>query len=238
MKNVLTSLLCIISAYVFAQDNAVINDKNAQVRNVGSFNGIKVSGAIDLYLSQSNTEAVAVSSNDEKVRDKIKTEVKDGVLNIYFKSEGLGFNWGNKKLTAYVSFKTINELEVSGASSCKITGSINADDLKLKLSGASDIKGKINVKKLVLNASGASDAKFSGTASTADINCSGASNIKAYDLIIDDCVAHASGASDIHITVKNMLTPHASGASSLSYKGNPLLKDMQSTGASSIAKKD
>jgi hypothetical protein len=238
MKHVLTSLLCIISAYAFAQDNAVINDKNAEVRNVGSFNEIKVSGAIDLYLSQSGTEAVAVSSNDEKVRDKIKTEVKDGVLNIYFKSEGLGFNWGNKKMTAYVSFKNINSLEISGASTCKITGSINTDDLKLTLSGASNIKGKLNIRKLVLNASGASDAKLSGMATNADINCSGASNLKAYDLITDECIAHASGASDIHITTKNQLSINATGASSIHYKGGAVIKDMHSSGASSVSKAD
>jgi len=205
---------------------------------VGSFSEIRVSGAIDLYLAQSTTEAVAVSSNDDKYTEKIKTEVKDGVLNIYFKSEGLGFNWGNKKLKAYVSFKNISGLEISGASSCKITGTINLDDLKLKLSGASDIAGKINIKKLVINLSGASDAKLSGIATNTDISCSGASNLKAYDLIADDCVAHASGASDIHITAKNQISVNATGASSIHYKGNAVIKDMHSSGASSVSKKD
>ncbi len=34
-----------------------INDKNAEVRNVGVFNSIKISGAIEVLLSQSNEEA-------------------------------------------------------------------------------------------------------------------------------------------------------------------------------------
>jgi hypothetical protein len=238
MKQILAFLFSIISVYAFAQDNAVINDKNAQVRNVSSFSEIKVSGAMDLYLTQSNSEAVAVSASEEKYRDNIKTEVKNGVLNIYFSSEGFHWNWGNKKLIAYVSFKNINGLEISGASSCKITGTIKLEDLKLKVSGASNFVGKMDINKLNINASGASDAKLSGLAANADINCSGASNLKAYDLIIDDCTAHVSGASDVRITVNKMLTPHASGASSLYYKGNALIKDLHSSGASSIAKKD
>ncbi len=70
----------------------VINDKNVEVRNVSSFSAIKVSGGIDVYLSQSNEDAVAVSASDEKYRDDIKTEVKNGVLNIYFDNNSFRFN--------------------------------------------------------------------------------------------------------------------------------------------------
>ena len=57
----------------------VVHDANAQVRNVGSFNKIRVSSAISLYLSQGNTQAVAVSSEDAKCNAKIITEVKNGI---------------------------------------------------------------------------------------------------------------------------------------------------------------
>jgi len=59
----------------------IINDPNAEKRNVSNFHGVEISGGIDLYLSQGE-ETVAVSASEAKFRDKIRTEVKNGVLKI------------------------------------------------------------------------------------------------------------------------------------------------------------
>ena len=111
MKPILFFLFALLAVNSKAQ--TVINDKNVQVRNVSAFSAIKVSGGIDVYLSQSNEEAVAVSASDESDRDYIKTEVKDGVLNIY--SDSHSFKFRNRQLRAYVSFKTLESIEGSGA---------------------------------------------------------------------------------------------------------------------------
>ena len=237
MKQLLALPFILFCLGSFSQDK-IVYDKNAQVRNVGSFNAIKVSGAIELSLTQSDAEAVAVSADEVKYRDNIKTEVLNGVLTISYNSEGLHWNMGSKTLKAYVSFKQIKSLDISGASSCKITGTLNIPDLKLKLSGASSITGSITINNLDLQGSGASNAKLSGTATKLAINVSGASDIKSYDLTANDCTVTASGASDIHVTVKNELSAHVSGASSLNYKGTPSVKESHSSGASSISRKD
>ena len=96
MKNVFFLLftagcLLVSAERVAAQDNKVINDKNAQKREVRNFHGIEISGGIDLYLNQGGEEAVAVSAAEPEWRDRIRTEVLDGVLHIYMDSKG--FNW-------------------------------------------------------------------------------------------------------------------------------------------------
>ncbi|CAN5173059.1 head GIN domain-containing protein [soil metagenome] len=233
MKRLFTILLCLITAAGFSQ---TINDPNAQVRTVSEFNSIEVSGAIDLYISQGNDVAVAVSAADENLRSKIKTEVRNGTLRIYFDDHSK-WSWGNKKLTAYVSFKTLKALDVSGASSCKINGVLNLNDLNVKLTGASSLVGAVKLTTLNLEGSGASNIKISGTVTNANINCSGASDVKSYDLITDVCVAKISGASDINITVNGKLSVTASGASSLKYKGSAVIQELNSSGASSVSKK-
>ena len=60
-----------------------VNDPNAEKRNVSGYHAIEVGGGIDLYLSQGE-EAVAVSASETKYRDRIKTEVKNGVLKIWY----------------------------------------------------------------------------------------------------------------------------------------------------------
>lgn len=235
MKRILFILFTVFSVQSFAQ--TIINDKNAEVRNVGSFSAIKVSGGIDVYLSQSDDYALAVSASDEKYRDEIKTEVKNGILNISFNAGTFRFN-SDRKLRAYVSFKTLESLEASGASDFIINGTYKGSSVKIKLSGACDIKGKINFDNLQLDLSGASTVKANGYVQNLNIDASGASDIKNYDLITDNCVAEISGASDVKITVNKSISAKASGASSLYYKGNPEKKDVNSSGASNISHRD
>jgi hypothetical protein len=237
MKTVLFIFSMLFTTATFCQDKVIIDDKNAAMRTVGSFSSIKVSGAIDLYLTQGGTETVVVSAENAKVRENIKTEVSNGVLNIYYNDRSL-WNSGDKKLKAYVSFKSINSLELSGASSCKVTGSIKESDLDIRLSGASNMTSAVNIGHLNLELSGASDIKLNGRVTEAKMEASGASNVKGYDLVVDECKAKGSGASDIHVTVNKQLAAEVSGASSFRYKGNPNVTQSRSTGASSINKQD
>jgi len=215
----------------------VINDPNADVRAVGNFSAINISGGINLYLSQGDEDGVAVSASEINYRQHIKTSVENGVLKIWFQADGWKYRSGNKKMMAYVSFKSIMALTASGASDIYVNAMIKGDALTLKLSGASDFKGTIETNKLIVEQSGASDATVAGKASVLDIKASGASNFKGYNLETENCTAKASGASDIRITVTKELYANASGASSIFYKGSGVPKEVRANGASNIAKK-
>jgi hypothetical protein len=208
------------------------------VRPVKGFHGINVSNAIDVYLSQGDQETVAVSAAEIKWRDRIRTEVVDGILKIWLDNKGFSWSSGNKKMKAYISFTTLDKLTASGASDVYVDGVISSSRLDINLSGASDFKGAIKVGELKLDQSGASDAHITGSVDgLVTIESSGASDVKAYDLVAGSCNAHLSGASDIRITVNKELNVHASGASSLYYKGDAVIKEMHSSGASSVSKK-
>ena len=225
-----------ISSGVFSQET-VINDANAAVRNVTAFSSIKVSGDIDVYLSQGEDYSLAVSASEEKYRDNIKTEVKNGVLVISYKNDHFSRNYGNKNLRAYISFKALESLEGSGASGFIINGTLAANTMLVKLSGASDIKGAVKITNLSLDLSGASTATINGAAQNLKVEGSGASDVKNYDLKVENCVAKLSGASDVRLTVTNSISAHASGASTLYYEGNPDKKDVATSGASSVSQK-
>ena len=216
---------------------AIINDPNVEKRNIGSFSAIKITDGIDLYLSQGEENALAVSADDKKYRDRIKTSVQNDVLVISFANDHFRFKPGNKKLVAYVSFKSINRLSASGASDVYVTGPIKGDELALRLSGASDFQGSVQLNKLTIDQSGASDATISGKASSLRVDASGASKMKGYELETTNCFAKASGASDIKITVHKELTATASGASSIFYQGSGVIKEVKSSGASSVNKR-
>ena len=236
MKKFFLSLLIFLFSVMAYAQKAVINDPNVAARTInGSFNAIKISGGIDLYLSQYETESVAVSATSEKFRENIKTVVENNTLKIYYD----GGNWtgGNKKLKAYVSFKTLESLEASGACDVDVAGTITVPALNLIMTGASDFKGAVKVNNLSMQLTGASDVRISGSATNLSVQSTGASDVKGYDLVTDVCTAKASGASDINITVNKELNAHASGASDISFKGTAVVKDKQSSGASSVTKR-
>lgn len=236
MKKIAASLFFLFSATLLYAQRQFVVDANAAMRTIDKgFSEIKVSDGIDLYLSQSDKEAIAVSASEEKYIANIKTAIEGNTLRIYYDGEKW---WGkNRKMTVYVSFINLEKLYACGASDINVAGTIKTTSLTLILSGASDFKGEVIVTSLDMNLSGASDVTISGTATNLDIESSGASDVKGYDLKTEICKAKASGASDISVTVNKELNAHASGASSIYYQGTGVIKDVHSNGASSVGKK-
>ena len=82
------------------------------------------------------------------------------------------------------------------------------------------MKGTVNFSNADLDLNGASTMKISGKIQNLKVKASGASDIKNYDLVVDNCIAQLSGASDVKITINESISARASGASTLNYKGN------------------
>jgi hypothetical protein len=239
MKRIFTLAMTGLLALSLPAQKTIIHDPNVELRPVKGFHGIDVSNAINIYLSPGDQETVAVSASDVKWRDRIRTEIQDGVLKIWLDGHGLRWQGGNKKLKAYISFTTLDRLSASGASDIYVDGVISGNSLSIGLSGASDFKGTVRVNDLSVDQSGASDAVITGTVTNSTkIQVRGASDLKGYDLTTDQCDAGASGASDIRITVNKELNAHTSGASSIYYKGAGIIKEQHSTGASSVSKRN
>ena len=219
------------------QTKSLVFDANAEIRTVGSFTSVEVSGSIDLYLSQGNDEGVAVSASNDEAKSRIKTEVTNGVLHIYSDNKGGSWkNWGNTKTKAYVSFKDLKRIEATGACNVVVVDIIKVATLKLDLSGASDFKGEVAIGTLNIGVSGASNMRISGKADKCYIEASGASNIKAYDLKVDNCRAEASGAANIRITATKDFKAEASGAATIYYKGEANISNVSTSGGASIKK--
>jgi hypothetical protein len=231
MKKIVACLLFAPLAIV-ALGQKTVNDPNAEKRNLSGFHAVEVSSGIDLYLSQGQ-ETVVISAVEAKYRDKIKTQVRDGVLKIWYES-----NWtdrGDKKLKAYVSFKDLDMLGASGGSDIYVDGTISVSKLSLHMSGGSDFDGKVSLDEMKVDCSGGSDAKISGNAKNLFVIASGGSDFKGYELITENCTVDASGGSDVFITVNKELNVNSSGGSDVFYKGNGAIRNL--SGKSSNIKK-
>lgn len=237
MKNLFLFFTFLYSVASTAQNKTYINDKNVVARNVKGFHAIKVSDGIDLYLSYGN-EAAAVSAHEEKYRDRIKTDVRDGVLHISYVHEPNQILSTNRRgLRAYVSYKTLDLINASAGSDIVVDGTIKSNSLTLEISSGSDFKGHIDVNNLTVDQSSGSDVEIGGKASKVDIEASSGSDFNGYNLVTDKCTARCSSGSDISITVNKELNAIANSGSDINYKGSATVISISRSGGGSVTKR-
>ena len=239
MQKLLFSFIFLSFSLISLGQDKIVRDANAQNRPAKGFHAIRISHGIDLYLSQGNEEAVAVSASSAEYRDRILTEVEDGVLKIYLDNRTAdSWNSGDHKLKAYVSFKILENLKASGGSDIFFENEIAVNKLDISLSGGSDLKGSVKINELSLEQSGGSDVDITGKVANLKISASGGSDLKGYDLVADLCNLSASGGSDTRLTVNKELNVVASGGSEVSYRGAGIVREIRTSGSSSVSKKD
>ncbi len=209
-------------------------------RLLKAVNAINISSSFELYISQGAEESVTVSAATQEFVDNIVIKVENGELIIRYDIGNRfwkGWNTDRLKLKAFVSIKNLEKLTASGASDVYFEKGISGDNLTITLSGASRLKGKLNAKKLNVHVSGASNMTLQGVVTNLKVDANGASDFKGYYLVTDYCNTKTSGASSSNINVNKELNATASGASSINYKGSGLLRDIRTSGASTISRK-
>lgn len=222
-------LIAIMPTQTYAKDRITgSGNVKKETRKVSSFDALDISSAFEVFLTQGNTESLVIEC-DDNIMEHIYTEVVGGRLKIYTK--------GNirkvKTMKAYISFKMLDEIELSGAVDIHGENTMKFNDLSIDASGASDIELKFIADKVYLDLSGASDVELTGSASELIIDASGASEIFAIDFEVDNCIIEASGASTVKVFVNKSLDIDASGATTVRYKGSPSV-ELDSSGASSV----
>ena len=234
MKNILVLFFLLVSFNGIAQDKVIFNDEHVVLRDVQDFQSVVIKGPFKVYYSTDAESQVAVSAKDNDSRDRITTKVSGGTLYVSLDNSSVKW-WGvNKEFKVYITAPKLNALTVSGAVNFVVVDILRSTNFSLILSGASNFSGKIESEEIKANLSGASDCKVSGSSNKLDLVCSGASGFKGSDLKVDKADLDASGASSIKIHVIEALKAHASGASSIQYKGAPKMYNQSASGASSI----
>ena len=210
------------------------NDITTEIRPVSGFTAIDVSEAMDVEIMHiPGTEQVVVEANSN-LHKYIITEVVSGTLFIH-REDNVNFKPG-AKIKVYVTASTVNDLEISGASNVQLTNQLTMNGLGLDISGASHLSGGIDVGTVSMEISGASTVDLFGVATNVTADVSGASLLKDYNLVIENLTIDLSGASTASLTVNGLMNITASGASTLNYKGDGLIGDLNLSGASSVNK--
>jgi len=220
MKQIMFFLLAsTIVSNAFAQDK-IINDPNAQQRTVGSFHGIKIRNGISLIIKQGNEDGVVVSASEAKYRDRIKTEVVDGVLKIFYDVNLLkDLQKSNKQLKAYVSVKKLDKLHASEGARVQIESTLTTSNIDLDFSSGAKFEGRVEAASVTLDQSSGASCRISGKTQSLDIDADSGAHFYGYGFSTGKCNASASSGSKVEITVEKELSADAHSGGDISYKG-------------------
>lgn len=170
------------------------NDITMKYPVLGDYTKLDVSGAFDVVVCDTVTEAVVTTS--ERLQRYVVVKVEDGVLTIKYRPNLTFHSRGGKVLLP--RNERLCEVELSGASS--FTGDLKGSKLELDLSGASDFYGSLQATNEVeLDLSGSSNFEGAIQGSEVSLDLSGSSDIEG-SIDADNIEVDAVGSSTVKVT--------------------------------------
>ena len=205
-------------------------------RTVSGFKTVKVSGGMDVYLSQGEVKPVKIES-DENLLQYVEV-IQQGDELVIREKQGFNLDPSNK-IKIFVTAPVYDRIELSGAgniySEAKIT---NPDDIRIGVSGAGDIKMELKAPSVKMDLSGAGSISLKGDTKELDLNLSGAGNAHCFDMLAEDTKVHVSGVGNAEVYASVSIDAHVSGVGDVKYKGGATNVSQQVSGVGSVKKVD
>jgi hypothetical protein len=238
MKRSFLSLFLLTGLLFCGFAQKTFNDANAEKRTVGSFHGIDVATGIELVLTKGQAEEVAVSASETEFRNKIVTEVVNGILKIHYETKTGAINRVNqsKKLKAYVSYKTLDELKVTTGAEVLIEGVLEAAKLDLTANTGGIVKGEVSIGDMKVDQNTGSKITLTGKVNNLDAEGDTGSKFMGENLNTNNCKVEMSTGAGLYISVEKELDVKANTGGYIKYKGNAGIREIKTNTGGTVSK--
>jgi len=197
---------------------------------ISGFNSLDVGSAFEVEITQGDAFKTSITA-DDNLFEYIKAAKEDATLHLSLETKEKSIHF-TTQLKAKVTMPSLRNLTIGGASHVTVNGFKSSPEIDIHLGGAGHLNGSLEMKKFTLDASGASHAELRGSATEATMKVSGASHVNLGDFSMEQADVQLSGASHATIQVKSKLDYSVSGASHLTYGGDPKIGRSEKSGAS------
>ena len=202
-----------------------------------AYHSVELRGAAQLHLSQAAVPSTTLTTNMLHSlvtgEDNWQAEVRDSVLYIDVTTQ---MSLDEVMLDFAIASPDLRKITVYGASKIEtLDGQIlTQPSLALDLNGAAQAELHLHVQTLMIDAKGASQLELSGTADEVRVTIAGAGELEAEDLVAQTLHINCAGASKAEVNVVRELWAQAAGASKITYKGAPQIRQNITVGGSVI----
>lgn len=193
----------------------------SEARSVSGFHAVNLTGAGDLTVTQGDTEALTIVT-DDNLLPLITTTVENGVLIIGYDSKRGTISVSPSRSIKYnLQVKNLDSVELAGAGNISATA-LKSDVLSVTSSGAGNINlAQVTGKTLNITTSGAGNMILSGQVENQNASLSGIGNYNGSDLKSANATITVSGAGNATIWATDTLDVKISGVGGASYYGSP-----------------
>ncbi len=220
---------------------AIIGSGNLITRKIDStdFTKLEIGHVFQAKITRSDSFSVSITV-DDNLLEYVVVRKSGNTLRIYL--EG-GYTYIGTTKMVEITMPKIDKLSLSGASWVEVSGfrssnrleleasgvsSLNIDDMKagdtdFEISSGSRVSGSIEIADGSFNISGASSIDLEGYAGDISIEASGASHADLANFPVSNATVKISGASVVTVNASGTINGNVSGASRLTYLGNPAL---------------
>jgi hypothetical protein len=204
------------------------------LNNPGDFNEIEAQGPFRVLIRQGDSYRVEAAGRSEDM-EKVRLSTDGDRLLVQHRNRDFfsGWNSGGHTILVTITLPRLERLEISGACDADVSGFRDAP-FRLEASGAAMAKVDVNVPRIELDLSSASQVDLRGSTNELRVEGSSASQLDALKLHAERANLELSSASQAQVHASNDLKVDLSGASSVSYAGNPSNIEKNLRGASSL----
>ena len=208
------------------------------VLQLDAYHSVELRGAAELYLNNGTQQSTILTTNQINslvYEGVIKAEVRDSVLYIETSNQ---IPVDDVMIDFSITSPYLRKLTVYGASKIETAENqvLAQPNFALDLNGAAEADLQLQVNTLTVDAKGASSLELQGTAESAHITIAGAGELDAESFVVQDMHINCAGASVAEVHAQRELWAQAAGASKITYKGNPTIKQNMAVGGSFIRK--
>jgi RNA polymerase sigma factor (sigma-70 family) len=197
---------------------------------VTDFSKVEAGAAFHVELVKGDGFSVKITADDNLI-DEVSV-VKDGsTLRLGLKPHNRSFQ--NSHWKATIAMPSLEGIRLDAASQGTIKG-FESKSFTANLGAASRLSGDIKAEKVTLAAQAASKLKLEGSAKNGALSADGASSLDLQDFVLAQAEVKLAGASKATINVTEKLDYNVSGASNLTYRGNPTIGTKVKTGAGRV----
>jgi hypothetical protein len=174
-----------------------------QVRRVGAFDRLDISGGVRVQVVQGDRPGVTVHGRSD-VLDRVTTRTVQRTLGVAIHDRGIVIGPDPlNDVRVLVTAPRLHDVRVSGGGDIDL-GELHADALHFDVRGTGDLRARGRVDTLDVQVHGAADGDFSA--------------LQARDARVE-----IHGASDMRLDVVDRLDVEIHGAGDVTYSGNPVV---------------
>lgn len=182
-----------------------------------SFSQVFSAGSFDVLITNDTIYEIQIEA-EENLMQYIETEVRGSKL--YIEERENRCLRTNYPIVIRIKMPELTGVTLAGSGDI-FCDSVNTEIFDIELLGSGNINTTIWADYVEATLAGSGEILISGEADQTDLVIPGSGNIRALDLVQNECYAEIAGSGNIRVYVLDYLNAKILGSGNIYYKGNP-----------------